>query len=148
MHFVKAWAGILVMVTLYGCSRPGDWLKGKWVLDKDLTRQKMEEQAAGTSTKTDGLGGMMKDLASSMAAPMLLSMLQEAQIEFTGEEMITTINGSGQATAYEVMETPDKNTAVIKKADGEVQTYRHEGAHIVTTSPGPMAMPIYLRRVP
>lgn len=148
MHFAKAWLAILVVVTLGGCSRPGDWLKGKWVLDKELTRQKMEEKAADTAAKTDGLGGIMKDLASSMAAPMLLSMLQEAQIEFTGEEMITTVNGSGQATAYEVMEAPDKNTAVIKKADGEIQTYRREGEHIVTTSPGPMAMPIYLGRVP
>lgn len=142
----KAVLFVLLVLALGGCGRKGGWLEGTWVLDKEMTRRKIEEQAAQTAEKNAGLGGIMKNLAGSMAAPMVLGMLGNVEITFTGDEILTTVNGSGQATAYEVLETPDRDTVVIKKADGEVQTFRRVGDRVTTAASGPMALPIYLQR--
>ena len=62
--------------------------------------------------------------------------------------MITTINGNGKAIGYEVMETPDRDTVVIKKADGDIETYRRVDGRISTTSSGGVSIPVYLKPAP
>ncbi len=138
---------LLVVVTLLaGCNSPGRWLRGKWVVDLDYTREQLQQAEARPVAKPEGLGGVLENLAHDIAAPLVMRTLGKVQITFTETEIVTTVEGNGKATPYEIVETPDRNTVILKKADGEVQTFERVGERIRTTMSGAVPLVVYLKR--
>ncbi len=146
MHRLPALIIFLAVIALAGCGSQSRWLKGKWVVDLDYTQQQLRENPPEKADKSEGLGGMLQNLAHEMAAPLLIKTLSKAEITFTDTEIITTIEGNGKATAYEIVETPDANTVVIKKSDGEVQTFERVDDRMRTTLSGAVPVLVYLKR--
>lgn len=135
---------LMIGLVMAGCDRTPNarWMQGKWVLDEDYTRRHAKEEDLPPEK---GIAGFATQLARNVAEPFLLGILKNAEITITADEVITTINGVGRATKYTFVEIPDRNTAVIKMADGEVTTYYREGDRIATLSSG-IRMKVYLKR--
>lgn len=136
----------LVLASLTGCNSPGRWLRGKWVVDLDYTREQMKLSEAEPAAQPEGLSGMLQNMAQNFAAPLVMQTLAKVEITFTDEEIVSTIDGNGKATGYEIVETPDRNTVIVKKADGEVQTFVREGDRIRTTMSGAVPLTVFLKR--
>lgn len=146
MYRIQTLIALLTVMALVGCGSPGRWLKGKWVVDLDYTQQQLKEHPPEKAGQDAGLGGMLQNLAHEMAAPLLIRTLSKAEITFTDTEIITTIEGNGKATGYEIVETPNADTVVIKKSDGEVQTFERVGQRMRTTLSGAVPVLVYLKR--
>lgn len=142
---------VLAAALLSGCGA-GSWWQGKWTLDRPLTEQKFREaMAAKTSAppvqEGEGIGGFLRGAVSGLLEGMLLSALDNRVVEITDKEIISMKDGAGTALNYEVMSRPDKDSVVIKQSDGEVQTWRRVGEHLVMPTTGDASFQVYFRRV-
>jgi hypothetical protein len=121
--FLLASMLVLSAFFLTGCG--GNWLVGKWTLDRDRTVEAMTPDAEVDpgSEKDKGIlkdifGGLQKGLSR-----VLLSQLEGTVIEFTSTEVRRTREGIGSAQAYEIIEKPDADTYLVKYDDGEINTW-------------------------
>ncbi len=112
---------------LSGCG--GNWLVGKWTLDKERTIEAMGQET--TASQNEPGKGLLKDIVGGLQkglSRVLLSQLEGTSIEFTNAEIRRISEGSGDAQDYEIIEKPDPDTYLVKYADGEIVTWsRVEG---------------------
>ena len=112
---------------LASCGHKAHWLRGKWVFDAEHTKE-MLARTERQQPKPEGLVEGLKEIASGLVTPQLISALEGSQLNVTSKELImTTKDGNGKAFAYEVVDRPDADTLTLKTADGEVTTYHREG---------------------
>ncbi|MEM6278880.1 MAG: hypothetical protein AAF733_05330 [Verrucomicrobiota bacterium] len=110
---------------LSGCT--GNWLVGKWELDKDRTIEelgKVEEPSPNAAP--EGSGGLLKEIVGGLQkglSRVLLAQFEGIQIEFTGSEQRKTRNGVGEAIRYEIIEKPSSDIYLVKTEDGNIVTW-------------------------
>ncbi len=134
---------ILVSASLSGCG--GSWLEGKWIFDQEQTIEAMtppDKAPAGEDP------GFLKNVFSGLqkgVSQLLLTQLQDMEVEFTSTELRRTQNGSGEAHEYEVIEKPNADTLVIKLDDGEINTLERMTSGFRMLMPGEGKMWIYFK---
>ncbi len=132
--FLYSTSLFFIALSLSGCGN--NWLVGKWTFDQERTLSAMSEKQGETPEEDQGfLKGVMSGLQKGLSQ-VLLSQLSGVEIEFTQDEMRRTQNGSGQAQGYEVIESPNADTRVIKYADGEINTIERIDGGLRTLIPG------------
>lgn len=119
--------GAFAALFLAGCGR--NWLVGKWTLDKETTIAHLN---AGDPAASGSPGeGFLKELAAGLqkgVSRLLLAPFEGVEVEFTATERRRLRDGTGEVTAYEVIERPASDRCVLKFADGEISTWgRHPG---------------------
>ncbi len=117
----------LLTFLLTGCGR--NWLVGKWTLDREAT---IAGLSADTEATPDSPGaGFLRELAAGLqkgVSRLILAPYEGIEVEFTATERRRLRNGSGEVTAYEILERPASDRYVLQFADGEISTWnRCEG---------------------
>lgn len=116
---------ILFAAPLLLSSCTGNWLVGKWELDKERTISAMEQ--AETPDPNTGTGGnLLKDIVGGLQkgfSRVLLTQFESVQLEFTPTEARRTRNGVGEAQGYEIIEKPSPDTYLVKTDDGTIVTW-------------------------
>ena len=151
LRFILCLSGISLILS--ACSG-GNWLVGKWELDKEKTMAAFaEKSAAGKAVKEEQqnelgqlLGGLLKSVGRGIG-DAILDQFANTSVEFTASEMRIVKNGKGKAVAYEIIERPDSDTIIIKLADGTITSVYREGEHIKQALSGEQAVWLYFRRV-
>ena len=113
----------LAAVFFCGCSG-GNWLVGKWTLDKERTLEEITR--SGESESQDVGEGLLSDLAGGVEKGifrLLLTQFEGVEIEITSTEIKRIREGVGATRSYEILERPEKNVIVVKTADGETNTW-------------------------
>ncbi|MEX2578498.1 MAG: hypothetical protein WD342_05520 [Verrucomicrobiales bacterium] len=116
---------------LSGCG--GNWLVGKWTLDKERTVQEI-----GRTEKPDG-DGLLKDLVDGLQkgiSRVMLSQFDGVVLEFTPNELRRLRNGVGEAQTYEIIERPARDRYVVQYEDGEIATWSRVEGGIRMKLPG------------
>lgn len=129
---------------LSGCG--GNWLIGKWTLDRELTLAKISP-AEPVATAGEGF---LKELVTGLqkgVSRLLLTQFEGVEIEFTPTEIRRVRNGIGEAAGYEVIERPDRATAVIQSEGGEIVTWNKVETGVRMKLPGDVEQWVYFRRV-
>lgn len=145
--FLGACAAALL---LSGCDRlGGNWLVGKWTLDKELT---IANLTAGDPAAPESPGeGFLKELANGLqkgVSRLLLTPFEGTVLEFTATERRRTRDGSGEVTTYEILERPAGDRYVLKFADGEISTWSRHAGGIRMLLPGEQENWIYFKAAP
>ncbi|MEM1442154.1 MAG: hypothetical protein AAGF67_07410 [Verrucomicrobiota bacterium] len=112
------------LLFLSGCS--GNWLVGKWELDKDRTVQELGNVEEPSPNAAPGGGGLFKEIVGGLQkglSRVLLTQFEGVKIEFTSDEQRKTKDGVGEALSYEILEKPDANTYLVKTDDGKIVTW-------------------------
>jgi len=107
-----------------GCGG-GNWLVGKWTLDKERTLEEVTK--ARESTETQDVGeGLLSDLAGGVEKGifrLLLTQFEGVEFEITPTEIKRIRDGVGSTRKYEIVERPEPGIWIVKTADGEFQTW-------------------------
>ncbi len=127
---------LCAVASLCGCS-PAGWWVGRWEFDRTQTEIHRVQPL-------DGLEGLLLE-------PLMDQMLASSEgrvIVLTRDELSSIqAGGSGATSEYEVVETPDAQTVVLRGANGHITTMHHEGQFLWHNSEGAITTPIYYRRV-
>lgn len=134
---------------LSGCDRlGGNWLVGTWTLDKETT---IANLGAGDPAASDSAGeGFLKELAPGLqkgVSRLLLTPFEGTVLEFTPTERRRTRDGSGEVSAYEIIERSAPDRYVVKLADGEISTWSRHPGGIRMLLPGGQEHWIYFKAV-
>lgn len=120
----------ILLATLFAAplllsSCTGNWLVGKWELDRERTIEAMQQPVeadpnagAGGNLLKDIVGGLQKGLSR-----VLLTQFEGVQLEFTATETRRVRNGVGEAQGYEIIEKPSPDTYLVKTDDGSIVTW-------------------------
>lgn len=128
---------------LSGCG--GNWLVGKWTLDKERTVQELgrTEAPEGDGLLKDLVGGLQKGISRVM-----LSQFDGVELEFTQNELRRLRNGVGEAQSYEIIERPSRDTYVVQYEDGEIATWSRVEGGIRMKLPGETERWVWFEPVP
>ena len=130
---------------LTGCG--GNWIVGKWALDRELTLSKITAPEEPGATQGEGF---LKDLVTGLqkgVSRMLLTKFEGLEIEFTTTEIRRIRNGVGEATGYKIIDRPDSSTCVIQYSDGEIVTWNKVESGLRMKLPGDVEQWIYFKAV-
>ncbi|MBP9223540.1 MAG: hypothetical protein KBF76_06705 [Verrucomicrobiales bacterium] len=130
---------------LSGCG--GNWIVGKWTLNKELT---LEMISAADPPANNAGEGFLKELVTGLqkgVSRILLTQFEGVIIEFTATEMRRVRNGAGEATLYEVIDQPATGTLVLKYESGEIVTWSKVDTGIRMKLPGEMEQWVYFSKV-
>lgn len=130
---------------LTGCG--GNWIVGKWTLDRELTLSKITAPEEPGATQGEGF---LKDLVTGLqkgVSRMLLTKFEGLEIEFTTTEIRRIRNGVGEATGYKIIDRPDSSTCVIQYSDGEIVTWNKVESGLRMKLPGDVEQWIYFKAV-
>lgn len=134
----------LAAAFLTGCG--GNFLIGKWELDRETTIAHLSAGKAKTDTPGEGF---LKELVSGLqkgVSHLLLAQFEGEEIEFTATEMRRVRNGLGEATGYRIIERPAAGTAVIQFENDEIVTWSRSDTGIRMRLPGEEEHWIYFKR--
>ncbi len=136
---------------LSGCSG-GNWLVGKWELDKDKTMKTFTGHAEDGQVEDESqsdfkkkVGGFFKSVGKGLTGA-LLDELAYSRIEFTNSEVRMMNKGKGEAVSYEIIERPGSGVLVIKLSNGEITTWHQEGEYIKQAAYGDDSAWLYFKR--
>jgi len=150
-------SGLLVCASGFGllvsgCSG-GNWLIGKWELDKGKT---MEAFAADKRAgRIDGeprndlekaVGGFFKAVGRGLTGA-LLDQFADSTVEFTRTEVRTIRSEKGSSRSYKIIDRPDSGTLVIQFSDGDITTWHREDGYIKQNFGGEGSVWLYFKRV-
>ena len=121
MRFTVQFLALAIsIINLTACGNTPSWFIGKFVFDPPETAK---------SVASDGLSNDEK------AFKIMLEMdvgIDKPTLTISSNEIISQLNGSGTSDKYEVFEKLDEKTIVIKKTDGEIQTWHKTEKGIAT----------------
>ncbi len=130
---------------LSGCG--GNWIVGKWTLDRELTLSMISAQK---EPGTNASEGFLKELVTGLqkgVSRILLTQFEGVEIEFTSTEIRRVRNGVGEAEGYMIIERPDSATAVVEYEDGEIVTWNKVESGVRMKLPGDHEQWVYFRAV-
>ena len=141
-----------ISLFLSGCAG-GNWLVGKWELDKEKTTATFAEKSGVSKAAEDVpqndlgklVGGFLKQVGKGLT-DVLLDQFANSRIEFTKSEIRIVKAGEGKAVHYEIIERPDGDTITIKLEDGTITSWHREGEYIKQTLNGDENVWLYFRR--
>jgi hypothetical protein len=103
------------------CSKTPTWFQGSFVFNPPETAKSMKT----------------KDLSNdALAYKIMLEAdvgIDKPILNISSGEIVALLNGSGDSMKYEIIQSPDENTIVIKKSNGNVETWQKTDSGI--TSP-------------
>lgn len=137
---------LLVSVLLSGCG--GNFLVGKWTLDRETTVAALTPAAPEPTTPEKGF---LKEVVSGLQkglSRLLLTQFEGVEIEFTTSEMRRVRNGVGEAMAYKIIEKPGGGRLVLQYADGEIATWAKAETGVKMRLPGEEESWVYFKPVP
>lgn len=130
---------------LTGCG--GNWIVGKWTLDRELTLSRITAPKQPGDTPGEGF---LKELVTGLqkgVSRILLTQFEGVEIEFTATEIRRVRNGVGEAKGYKIIERPDSATLVVQYADGEIVTWNKVESGVRMKLPGDVEQWIYFTAV-
>lgn len=135
---------LLSTAFLTGCG--GNFLIGKWELDRETTIAHL----TNGKPKADNPGeGFLKELVNGLqkgVSHLLLAQFEGEEIEFTATEMRRIRNGVGEATGYRIIERPASGTVVIQYENDEIMTWSRSDSGIRMRLPGEEEHWVYFKR--
>lgn len=143
-------ASAALIASLMSCSKTPKWFVGRYEFDAAQSMKPLTEKSGDSKTRDVKKDGNMidavKGLATVLAPFALIKQFEGAMITITYSEIITTKGGSGTVVKFEVYQTPDADSVMLKTSENKIETWIRTPTGIAQKASGDLDILIPFKR--